>query len=185
MRLFISIFLLLASPLLWAQPNPALRNALRDHYIKNMYPVLKVQQEALAKTWSIDEAAFLAEKRAVFQQLKLKKRQLQSQIRQAKQSGKVQSEIKSTFATQRQQLQQERKQLFESMRPFVEKHQAKIVPINEKLHIQRQKWQQERQIIRQQYKARERKNQQDAKIREFNQIVRFLLWNGKNPYLRQ
>lgn len=185
MRVFIFIFFVLASSLLWAQPNPELRNALRDHYIKNMYPVLKVQQESLEKVWSVADAAFLAEKRAAFQQVKFKKRQLQSQIRQARKSGKTQPEIKSTFAGQRQQLQQERQLLFESMRSFVEKHQAKIVPINENLRPQRQKWQQERQIIRQQYKARERKNKQDAKTREFNQTVRFLLWNGKNPHSRQ
>jgi len=185
MKIIAFIFFALLASLSWAQPNPELRNALRDHYIKNMYPVLKVQQESLEKTWSVSDAAFLSEKRLAFQQIKFKKRELQSQIRQSRKSGKTQAEIKSTFATQRQLLRQERQQLFESMRPFVEKHTAKIVPINEKLRAERNKWQQERQAIRQQFKARERKNKQDAKTREFNQTVRFLLWNGKNPYSRQ
>ncbi len=185
MKFLVILFSFAFSATIWAQSNPELRNALRDHYIKNMYPVLKVQQESLEKTWSVSDAAFLSEKRAAFQQFKFKKRQLQSQIRQSRKSGKTQAEIKSIFATQRQLLRQERQQLFESMRPFVDKHTAKIVPINEKLRAERNKWQQERQIIRQQFKARERKNKQDAKTREFNQTVRFLLWNGKNPYSRQ
>ncbi len=185
MKFLAFLFLVSYALLLVAQPNPELRRALRDHYIQNMYPVLKPQHEILEKKWTKTEAEFLANKRSEFQAWKLKKRQWQSQVRQARQSAKTEVEIKTTFANARQQLRQERQQLWESMRAFVEQHQAKIVPTNENLLSFRNKWQQERKAIRQQYKARERKNKADTNTLEFRRTVRFLLWNGKNPHSRK
>ena len=185
MKIITLFFCLLAAIQLQAQPNLDFKNALRDHYIQNIYQVLKPLHQNLEQKWTTTEAEFLATKRAEFCNWKQNKRELQRQIYSKKQSGATAQNLKEAFGQNRQKLKKERQILFESMQPFVQTHQAKLKPINEKLQHFRQQWQKERQAIYQKFKNKERRQLQDDKTRELNQTIRFLLWNGKNPYSRK
>lgn len=152
-----ALFLLLCglSASAYTQPNPELRKEFQNYIKQEVAPVLLEQQKALDARLSEDDLALVQEKRKEAAVLRAQREELMQKAREAVRSGADPQQVRANMRGSAQEIRTQSKDLFRSMRPFLENNRQLVREVMENLKPYYDEWVTEQQDILGKYRSEE------------------------------
>ena len=174
--------------------NSEAKAALKELREKEIYPAKKVMYDDFMGQLSAEDKAYLTEKRQEKQALKEVEKTILQQLRADRKAGK-EVDTKTALAP----IQEKRKALLASMRPFLETQEAALEGILRSLEQQQKDWKQKKKAIIEKYTTAEEQQKMmarhekrkakraeaatkkgvSAEDKKWKRAAKFVLWDGK------